>query len=286
MQKLTSQVLHVLHHDHNVFCTEQNRAEHNRAIGQTWETRTFAELELHLNKRAQDAKPDVILLEDDDVSEPDMSWVNQPPEMKMANTPSISNGNNETMEDIMDNTQEQTDKDIIMPDIHDIATPPGSKPNSVSSTPLRTPVAPTPLSPSPSPKQELTQTQTESLPSAKQNGTPSPTTSPTVAKVFSPANPTSTEVTIEPPAQHSPSSFTPVQTEDSNIFTKSYYELATERMEQDRERQRRKEDSSGFVALAGTVDEEVLQILEVPTKGDVWVEDLIAERGVWGMMGE
>jgi hypothetical protein len=222
---------------------------------------------------------------EDDESEPDMSWINQPLDTAaLAVSRMDIDEKKPTNDNMVAIKSEAKDGDIVLTDIHDVATPPGSRSPSIS-TPLRTPIAPSPPSPSPSPRQELTQTTSPS--STKQNGTLSPSASPAVVKVFSPANVSSAnDVTIPPIAVHSPSAFTPVQKEDSNIFTPSYFELATERMEQDRERQRRKEDSSGFVAVAGTVDEEVAQILEVPTKGDVWIEDLIAERGVWALMGE
>jgi hypothetical protein len=281
--------LQVLHHDHGVFCTEQNRTEHNKAFGQNWETKTFRELEEYLDKRAKEARPDTIEADEDDESEPDMSWVNQPPNAAAeAGSKQEIDDNRPPDEVVLQTSPGAKVVDLLMPDLHDVPSPPGSRSPSLVLTPARTPVPPTPPSPSASPQHELTQTNPPS--STKQNGTHSPSTSPPATKVFSPANPPSagTSKLLPPPIQvpHTPSAFTPVQKEDSNIFTQSYFELATERMEQDRERQRRKEDSSGFVALASSVDEEVAQILAVPTKGDVWMEDLIAERGVWGLMGE
>jgi len=102
----------------------------------------------------------------------------------------------------------------------------------------------------------------------------------TPAVTFSPANvypncaasgvsPTFTANNTNPadivPNITSPDAFTPVQKEDVNIFTTQYFELINERMEQDRERQRKKEDNSGFVKAAntgsgtGATDEEVAQ---------------------------
>jgi len=66
----------------------------------------------------------------------------------------------------------------------------------------------------------------------------------------------------EPSAKISPDAFTPVQKEDVNIFTQAYFVLVNERMEQDRERQRKKEDNAGFVRAINSndptgMDEEV-----------------------------
>jgi hypothetical protein len=58
----------------------------------------------------------------------------------------------------------------------------------------------------------------------------------------------------------SPAAYTPVSKEDSGIFFGQYIQMINQRMEQDRERQRRKEDNSGFVPVSDTMDAEIEEI--------------------------
>jgi hypothetical protein len=59
------------------------------------------------------------------------------------------------------------------------------------------------------------------------------------------------------PGNTSPAAYTPVSREDANIFSSTYIQLINQRMEQDRERQRRKEDNSGFIPVSNTMDAEI-----------------------------
>jgi hypothetical protein len=67
--------------------------------------------------------------------------------------------------------------------------------------------------------------------------------------------------------------YTPVQQEDSNIFIPQYFDFVHQRIEQDRERQRRKEDNSGFMKSFGNVDEEIAQITNT---GKEYIGDVFA----------
>jgi hypothetical protein len=179
------------------------------------------------------------------------------------------------------------DKAALSHDIHDIPSPPGS------ASPLEsTPVPPTPPSQSPpgSVVNERSITDTDlnkaaspdssvKHPSTRQSaGSPmkySPTgVSPAAAVTSQGPTPASRgEVSRQPPADpSSPKAYTPVQEEDTNIFLQQYFEFVTQRMEQDRERQRRKEDNSGFIKSAGNWDEEIDQIANTGKEyiGDVF----------------
>jgi len=65
-----------------------------------------------------------------------------------------------------------------------------------------------------------------------------------------------------PPA-HSPEPYTPVQLEDAAIFEPKYFAIITQRMEQDRERQRRKEDNAGFIAPAADPESDDAKYAEM-----------------------
>jgi hypothetical protein len=185
------------------------------------------------------------------------------------------------------------------PDVHDIPAPQGS------ASPMNTtPIPPTPPTPSPPPSalgESLPVTNGPSLKLSSSAVSPSNETnrlqsagspikySPTI---ISPAGdapsqgptPASREELNPPPANPtSPKAYTPVQEEDSNIFLQQYFEFVTQRMEQDRERQRRKEDNSGFIKSTGNWDEEIAQIANTGKEyiGDVF-EMMEAEYKNWG----
>jgi hypothetical protein len=114
--------------------------------------------------------------------------------------------------------------------------------------PSTSPVPPTPLSSSPkSPTASILLEPEPSTVSIKMS-TP----------LYSPARetPTSAAIIILQPG-NSPDAYTPVHKEDSNIFSSHYVQLIGARMEQDRERQRRKEDNSGFIPVSDRTDAEI-----------------------------
>jgi hypothetical protein len=76
------------------------------------------------------------------------------------------------------------------------------------------------------------------------------------------ATPTSAANLNLQPGNTSPTAYTPVSKEDANIFSSSYIQLINQRMEQDRERQRRKEDNSGFIPVSDTMDAEIAEFAE------------------------
>jgi hypothetical protein len=94
----------------------------------------------------------------------------------------------------------------------------------------------------------------------------------------------STNLNPAPINPSSPQAFTPVQKEDANMFTPKYLELVTQRMEQDRERQRKKEDNSGFLAVSGDLDEEIQQMSD---KAKAWTkedfEKMAKEKRDWDL---
>jgi hypothetical protein len=184
--------------------------------------------------------------------------------------------------------------------LHDIPSPQGS----LESTPR----PPTPLSPSP-PVVEIAQPMevdelmvlnkaASPLLSSKELDSHHSTSSPMkyTPGLISPAagiisqgpTPASRE-DLNPPlaAPTSPKAFTPVQEEDSSIFLPQYFEFVTQRMEQDRERQRRKEDNSGFIKSSGNWDEEIGQITSTGREyvGDVF-ENAKVERRNWTTASE
>jgi hypothetical protein len=67
---------------------------------------------------------------------------------------------------------------------------------------------------------------------------------------------------LQPGNASSPTAYTPVSKEDANIFSSTYIQLINQRMEQDRERQRRKEDNSGFIPVSDTMDAEIEEFAE------------------------
>jgi hypothetical protein len=84
-----------------------------------------------------------------------------------------------------------------------------------------------------------------------------------------------------PPA-HSPAPYTPVQQEDAAIFEQKYFALIAQRMEQDRERQRRKEDNAGFIAPAADPEDDDAKYAEM------WdlLKNMDPEKGMKDMRNE
>lgn len=159
-------------------------------------------------------------------------------------------------------------------DLHDIPSPPGS-----ASPMIRTPIPPTPPSPSVADEHEH---KDDSVDTSKTVGS---------TKAYSPVNISSTNTapTSQPKEDikaqlhpGSPEPYTPVQQEDANIFIPQYFDFAIQRIEQDRERQRRNEDNSGFVKTGGNVDEEIQHIVNTGKDyiGDVF-QAMEAEQKAW-----
>ncbi|KAF2675103.1 hypothetical protein BT63DRAFT_474766 [Microthyrium microscopicum] len=289
-------VLQVLHNDYQIFCTEDNRTTHNTSIHQTFDTKTFRQLCEHLEKRAYEARPELLETDSASESEPDMSWIENPTTLPMDIDPPASAPQPSTTAVLQ--TASPT-IDTRMPDLHDIPSPPGSRSPSIN-TPTKTPIAPTPPSPSPSPP-TLPNGHSPSPP----NGTSATSPANYTPAIFSPAQPaqlarasgSSTAPSEEtspahgvpaeapPPNRLSPEAYTPVQREDMNVFRADYFALVAERIEQDRERQRRKEDNSGFL-MTGETTEESMDILG---RGGGYVGDvfgpMVGERVGWARSG-
>jgi hypothetical protein len=122
---------------------------------------------------------------------------------------------------------------ILKPDLHDVPSPPGSA----------SPLGPTPIPPTPPfPGVTAIPSLIKELPEAEINSSTLP-------------------------------AYTPVQQEDANIFMPQYFDFVNQRIEQDRERQRRKEDNSGFMKSFGNVDEEIAQITNT---GKEYIGDVFA----------
>jgi hypothetical protein len=277
----------------------------------------------YLDKRAVDARPELSDVESEADSEPDMSWVKDLQKSIDAQKKAISKPPaNGTPQKKPKEAVKKENKSTVTPkttdptklpsskspksglsqaaleaeDIHDVVTPAGSRPMSLSSL-GSPPVPPTPLSPSVASDQS-----DEMKPSAhaSRNFSPvSPTRvaddqpsagspirfSPAASQGVSPAGVSAGSATNLNPAPvnaTSPPAFTPVQKEDTNIFTPAYFSLVTQRMEQDRERQRRKEDNSGFLNVSGDIDEEIQQMADNAkewTKEDF--EQMAREKREW-----
>jgi hypothetical protein len=185
--------------------------------------------------------------------------------------------------------------------LHDIPSPQGSMES--------TPRPPTPLSPTPPPVVDIARhmdvdesiadnqgssplLHSKELDSHHSTGSPMKYTpgliSPAVGVVSQGQTPASREYHNPPlPAPTSPKAYTPVQEEDSSFFLPQYFEFVTQRMEQDRERQRRKEDNSGFIKSSGNWDEEIAQITSTGREyvGDVF-ENAKTERRNWTTASE
>jgi hypothetical protein len=161
-------------------------------------------------------------------------------------------------------------------DIHDVISPRGSRSVSLSSL-GSSPVPPTPLSPSVASAELDEPNSPAQLPRKFSTTSPAPAVddqpsagspirfSPVASRGESPARASAGSASnLNPPPVNatSPPAFTPVQKEDANIFTPTYFGLVTHRMEQDRERQRRKEDNSGFLNVSGDIDEEIQQMAD------------------------
>jgi hypothetical protein len=125
------------------------------------------------------------------------------------------------------------------------------------------PVPPTPLSPS---LQSLTSKERE--PERQNNADGNSTGSIKTSPLYSPARVSTVRETptsaanLNPPVNTTPAAYTPVSKEDANIFSSQYIQLINQRMEQDRERQRRKEDNSGFIPVSDTMDAEIEEFTE------------------------
>jgi hypothetical protein len=173
-----------------------------------------------------------------------MSWIDKAGSVSCW----TSNSPQERRRSVRDPTPPQDSVDSAMD------TPPDTRPYSAMS-----PVPPTPLSPSPSPPAG----RSYPLDGNPSTGSlkPSPLYSPariSAARQTSPmANPN-----LQPTNTTSPAAYTPVSREDANIFSSTYIQLINQRMEQDRERQRRKEDNSGFIPVSDTMDAEIEEFAE------------------------
>ena len=268
-------------------------------IRQFAETKTFDELMEYLDKRAVDARPELSDVESDADSEPDMGWIKELQKTIDAQKKVVSQSSTNGAPQKKPNTKKENKANVAtkstaspappssksskleLPqaapevDVHDVVTPAGSRPVSLSSL-GSPPVPPTPLSPSvaseqsgeaKSPAQALREfsptspARAEDQPSA---GSPI-RFSPAASQGASPARASAGSASNLNPAPvnvTSPPAYTPVQKEDTNIFTPTYFGLVTQRMEQDRERQRRKEDNSGFLNVSGDIDEEIQQMAD------------------------
>jgi hypothetical protein len=205
----------------------------------------------HLERRAIEARPELSDPDSDLESEPDMHWIKNgagDPMQLDRKSPNVA---------ISYPPSKRTD------DLHNIPSPRGSMSSRGS-----TPIPPTPPSPSIASDSGIIDNY-----KLGENGHHKPQTySPTSAALDH--NP--------PPERPSPAAFTPVQKEDSLIFQPKSFEFLTQRMEQDRERQRRKEDKSGFTKGTGNVDEEIEAITQTGREyvGDVFAA-MEAEEKTW-----
>jgi hypothetical protein len=279
-------------------------------IKQVADTKTFDELMAHLDRRAVEARPELSDAESDADSEPDMSWIkdikNRAPDV----FPSSSRNGTNLATDVPMKEDEETTSISPMPaepqlapeseDTHDVNSPPGSFSSLGSSPRPPTPLSPSvasddskePKSPTRGPREfspAIPSIHIEDQPSA---GSPMRLSANelAVSRGASPArvsvDPTS-NLNPAPINPTSPQAFTPVQKEDANIFTPKYFELVTQRMEQDRERQRRKEDNSGFLAVSGDLDEEIQQM---SNRAKAWTrhdfEHMAREKRDWDLARE
>ena len=249
-----------------------------------------------------EARPDVPEPFSDNDSEPDMAWMENGTAsgfMDMDRESGTANSQGDIPNNWRHNRSPIEGSKIQMGfDTHDIPAPQGS------ASPMdTTPVPPTPPSPSPRPSAPIQSLSAENGPSLKpvssaisplneadnhqSAGSPmkySPAIiSPAAGAPSQDPTPTSrAELNPVPANPTSPKAYTPVQEEDSNIFLQQYFEFVTQRMEQDRERQRRKEDNSGFIKSTGNWDEEIEQIANTGKEyiGDVF-EMMEVEHNNW-----
>jgi hypothetical protein len=238
-------------------------------MGQSTLGKTFEDLNDHLDQRAVEARPEEKIVESDSESEPDLTWLHELRKGKPNQSSALPKQKDSSKElpSQSDNRKKLTVKtprpgSVNGKDLHEIPVPPGS------------------LSP-------VDKVLDEARPDLETSRTTSTKdvimTDIPAGTVFSPARATSGEArpsigipmeyTVEPqsPAQpfaerasvgspnqnlnpappaHSPEPYTPVQQEDAAIFEPKYFQLIIQRVEQDRERQRRKEDNAGFIAPA------------------------------------
>jgi hypothetical protein len=175
-----------------------------------------------------------------------MSWIDKAGSVSCWN----SNSPQEQRRSVRDPTPPQDSVDSAMD------TPPDTRPYSAMS-----PVPPTPLSPSQSPPagQSYALDRNPSTGSIK----PSPPLySPARISAARETPPSAANLNLQPANISSPAAYTPVSREDANIFSSTCIQLINQRMEQDRERQRRKEDNSGFIPVSDTMDAEIAEFAE------------------------
>jgi hypothetical protein len=225
-------VMQVLHFEHGLWGGGVNGSYgHMLVEGQRGEGK-FAELKQYVEKRVEEARPPMAEPVGEEDEEPDMSWIHGEPVKMDVERPSVL-GKHDVAEV---SRKEETARTAAL---HDIPSPKGSNPPSPNGMDIdfeSTPRPPTPPS--------------------NTNGT---AYSPT--RVYTPTDGADVAAKSKTFArQASPSSYTPVQKEDSVVFLHENFDLISQRIEQDRERQRRKEDNSGFIKR-GDIDEEMSHIM-------------------------
>lgn len=240
--------------------------------------KSFAELNEQIKRRAAEARPELSDSDSDAESEPEMDWIKDL-KTKVASMsdkpkaigPKPPPGFVTSPYGTIKSPDDDQDAKLHNEELHNIPSPLGSVASSETSGGSLRP--PTPLSLS-----EGAESPARSGTSTPLVGQYSPVRSSSldrdmqdpddISDQFSPSqvSPAATSPNADKeaaPEQRatSPSTFTPVQMEDANVFTPKYFELVTQRMEQDRERQRRKEDNSGFLKSAGEPEAEMDQML-------------------------
>jgi CTD kinase subunit gamma CTK3 len=251
-------VTQTLHYEHGLW-RETSSSGHGTMEKSSGELeRGFEYWKEYVEKRAKEARPELKewISGDEEEEEVDMSWVHGVVAMEV--------DSNKVVADV------GTHVDETRASLADIKSPPGSKPISpnVVEVDMSTPKPPTPIQPD----------------AGESNGATDSAYSPT--RKFSPMDmgvPTESKTTaITLPKPQTPT-YTPVQREDAAVFQPENFELIQQRLEQDRERQRRKEDNSGFVRT-GNIDEEIEHVMMTGRKyvgGQVEREAWKHEADMW-----
>jgi hypothetical protein len=221
-------VLQVLHFEHGLWAGTKSYG--HTLVGGEEGKKSYEYWTKYLNKRAVKARPELLDSTDDEEEEeeeeeaPDMSWIYRKP------MPLVERRKSILAESVAKPSKREEAQTAAL---HSIRSPPGSRPASTEAMDIHLDSTPEPPTPPP-------ESESPSEPASAPNGT--------------------VELSLSGAFQKVVAAYTPVQKQDFIIFEPENFDPLRKRMEQDRERQRRKEDNSGFVRK-GNLDEELIHVM-------------------------